>query len=182
MIKRHVKEIMIPIRNYVTVRKEDSLVDVLQSLEQARKSESEHAHRDAVVVDASGAFIGTVTMIDIFRALEPSYQKIQQQKDKGTLTAEYVIKAAKDFNLWTEPAQTICERGARLQVADVMHTPEKVEYVKETATLEEALHLYVMGIHQPLIVKNESGQVTGLLRFGDLFEVIRQSLLECRIA
>jgi CBS domain-containing protein len=182
MIKRQVKEIMISISNYATVQKEDSLVGVLRALEQARKSESEHAHRDAVVVDTSGEFIGTVTMIDIFRALEPNYKKIEQQQAKGTLTAEFVRKAAKDFNLWMEPAQTICERGARLKVADVMHTPEKVEYVKETATLEEALHLYVMGIHQPLIVKNEDGKVTGLLRFGDVFEVVRQSLLECSIS
>jgi CBS domain-containing protein len=182
MIERQLKEIMIPISDYVTVQKEDTLVGVLRALEQARKSESEHAHRDAVVVDTSGEFIGTVTMIDIFRALEPNYKKIEQQQEKGTLTAEYVIKAAKDFNLWMEPAQTICERGGRLKVADVMHTPEKIEYVKETATLEEALHLYVMGIHQPLIVIKEGGQVTGLLRFGDVFEVIRQSLLECNIS
>jgi CBS domain-containing protein len=181
MIKRQVQEIMIPISNYVSVQKEDSLIEVLQSLERARNSDNEHAHRDAIVVDKNGAFIGKVTMIDIFRALEPNYKKVQQQQGKRTLTAEFVMKAAKDFNLWMEPAQTICERGGRLKVADVMHTPERVEYVKETATLEEALHLYVMGIHQPLIVKNDNDIVTGLLRFGDVYEMVRQSLLECSI-
>ena len=85
---------------------------------------------------------------------------------KLTLTDEFVMKAARDFDLWLEPAQTLCERGSRLRVSDVMHTPEKVEYIKETATLDKALHLYVMGIHQPLIVKNEDGKVTGVLRFG----------------
>jgi Mg2+/Co2+ transporter CorC len=92
------------------------------------------------------------------------------------------MKAAQDFNLWIEPTQTICERGGRLKVSDVMHTPEKMEYIKETATLEEALHLYVMGIHQPLIVNNEDGRVTGVLRFGDVFEVVRKQLLNCNIA
>ena len=67
-----VKEIMIPVSNYVTVRQEDSLVEVFQALEQARKSENEHAHRDAIVVDANGVFIGKVTMLDIFRVLEPN--------------------------------------------------------------------------------------------------------------
>jgi CBS domain containing-hemolysin-like protein len=177
-----VKEIMIPISNYVTVQKEDSLVEVLQSLEQARKSDSEHAHRDAIVVDANGVFIGKVTMIDIFRTLEPNYKKVEQQQKKGMLTAEFVMKAAKDFNLWMEPTQTICERGSRLKVADVMHSPEKIEYIKETATLEKALHLYVMGIHQPLIVSNKDRKVTGVLRFGDIFEVVRQSLLNCDVS
>jgi CBS domain-containing protein len=182
MIKTQVKEIMIPILNYVTVQKEHTLVEVLQSLEQARKSENDHAHRDVIVVDANGVFIGKVTMIDVFRALEPNYSKVEQGQDKGVLTADFVMKAAKDFNLWVEPTQTICERGGRLTVSDVMHTPEKMEYIEESATLENALHLYVMGIHQPLIVNNKDGKVTGLLRFGDVFEVIRQRLLNCDVS
>lgn len=181
MDKIRVKEIMIPISDYVRVQKDDSLVEVLKSLEQTRKSDREHAHRDAIVVDEKGEFIGKVTMIDIFRALEPKYRKIEKHQEKGTLTAEFVMKAAEDFNLWMEPTQTICERGGRLKVADVMHTPEKVEYIKETAPLARALHLYVMGAHQPLIVKGEDGKVKGVLRFGDIFEVVRQRLLNCEL-
>ena len=180
MNKIQVKEIMIPISDYVTVQKEDSLIEVLESLEQARKSDKEHAHRDAIVVDANDVLIGKVTMIDVFRALEPNYKKVKKKQEKGTLTAEFVVKAIKDFNLWIEPPSTIHERGNRLTVADVMHTPEEIEYIKETATLEKALHSYVMGIHQPLIVKNKDSNVTGLLRFGDVFEAVRQILLNSR--
>ena len=79
-----------------------------------------------------------------------------------------------------EPTQTICERGQRLLVSDVMHVPEKIEYIREDDTIEKALHLYVMGVHQPIIVKKDD-QVTGVLRFGDLFEVLRRSLLACDI-
>jgi CBS domain containing-hemolysin-like protein len=178
MKKIQVKKIMIPISNYVTVQKEDSLVEVLQSLEQARKSDNEHAHRDAIVVDANGVFIGKVTMIDIFRALEPNYKKVEKQPQTSMLSTKYVIQVARDFNLWMEPTQTICERGSRLKVADVMHIPEKMEYIKETATLEKALHLFVMGIHQPLIVKNKNSKITGVLRFGDVYEAVRQRLLD----
>ena len=182
MDKIQVKEIMIPILNYVTVQKENSLVEVLQSLELARKSENEHAHRDAIVVDASGVFIGKLTMIDVFRALEPNYIKVEKQKKKGALTAEFVMKAAKDLNLWIEPTQTICERGSRLKVADVMHISEKIECIKETDIIEVALHLFVMGVHQPLIVKDNDNKVTGVLRFGDIFEVVRQNLLSCEVS
>ena len=178
MNKIQVKKIMIPISDYVTVKKEDSLVEVLQALEQTRKSDSGHAHRDAIVVDADGVFIGKITMTDVFRALEPNYKKVAQHQEMGALTAEFVMKAAKEFNLWIEPTQTICERGSRLKVSDVMHTPEKMEYINEMDTLENAMHLYVMGIHQPLIVKNSKGRVTGVLRFGDVFESVRQRLLD----
>jgi hypothetical protein len=37
-----------------------------------------------------------------------------------------------------------------------------------------------MDVHQPLIVKG-SDAVTGVLRFGDIFEVVRKALLSCEI-
>lgn len=177
MQKIFVKELMIPIANYVTVKKTDTLVGVLQALESARQA-NEHAHRDAIVVDDSGVFLGKVTMIDIFRILEPNYKKYAGGKASGTLTSNFVMKAVKEFNFWMEPEQSICERGSQKTVADVMHIPESVEYLKEEDTLEKALNLYVMDVHQPLIVR--AGDVaTGVLRFGDIFEVVRKRLLSC---
>ena len=173
-----VKQAMIPIANYVTVKKEDNLVDVLQALEEARESKKARAHRDAIVVNDSGTFIGKITMLDIFRSLEPNYQLVVKQKKKGFLTNEFVNKSLKDFMIWMEPAHSICERGSKLKVARVMHTPERFEYIDENDTLEKAMALYVMGIHQPLIVRNGK-EVTGLLRFGDVFEFVRENLLSC---
>lgn len=176
-----VKDVMIPIENYVTVQKEDSLFDVLHALEQARNTGEDHAHRDAIVVDEKGLFIGKVTMIDIFRSLEPNYKKIEKNQKGGTLSKALVLKAMQDFNLWMEPTQTLCERGRLLKVEKVMHVPEKIEYIKEEETIEKALHLYVMEIHQPLIV-TKTDKVSGVVRFGDIFEAVRQKLLSCDIA
>ena len=99
----------------------------------------------------------------------------------GVLTKDWVMKIVKDFNLWMEPLQDLCQRGAQLRVADVMHKPDKVEYIDEDETLEKALNQYVMGVHQPLIVRS-GDKVTGILRFGDLFEIIRERLLACSVA
>ena len=180
MKKIFIKELMIPISNYVTVKKSDTLVDVMQALESARQAK-EHAHRDAIVVDDSGAFVGKVTMIDIFRSLEPNYKTVSGGQSSGTLTSKFVMKAVKECKLWLEPEQPICQRAGQKSVADVMHVPEKVEYLTEEDTLEKALNLYVMSVHQPLIVKN-GDVVTGVLRFGDLFEVVRERLLKCDLA
>lgn len=179
MKKISVKDIMIPISNYVTVKPKDNLVTVLQALESARQANA-HAHRDAIVIDEGGTFIGKVTMLDIFRALEPNYRKMTGNKGAGTLTKEFVMKAVKEFNLWMEPEATICQRGAKKTVAEVMHTPRSIEFLQEEDTLEKALNLYVMQVHQPLIVKN-GDTVTGVLRFGDIFEVVRKTLLACDI-
>jgi CBS domain-containing protein len=171
-----VKEIMIPISNYVTVKKESSLIGVMQALETARKSDKAHAHRDAIVVNDAGDFIGKITMMDIFRALEPNYKEVPAEQTKGVLSKKYVMDAVRDFNLWMEPMETVCERGKKLGVADVIHIPEEVEYIQERDTLEKALNQFVMGVHQPLIVK-KGDAVTGVLRFGDLFEIVRSRLL-----
>lgn len=171
---------MIPITEYVTVKKENGLMEVLQAMERKRKATQRHAHRDAIVVDESGHFLGKVTMIDIFRSLDPNYKKVQNTQKGQTLTADFVMKAVKDFNLWLEPAEDICARGSKVTVADAMHVPEQTDYVQEDDPLEKALNFYVMGAHQPLIVK--SGDiVTGVLRFGDIFEVVREHLLNCEV-
>lgn len=173
-----VKELMIPIANYVTVKKEDHLVEVLTAIENKRKAEQGHAHRDAIVVDDSGQFVGKVTMIDIFRALEPNFRKVKKAEQEQTLTSEFVRKAVRELNLWIEPVEDVCARGGGVTVADAMHVPENSEYIREEDTLEKALSLYVMGVHQPLIVKN-GDTVTGVVRFGDIFEVVRERLLKC---
>ncbi len=61
-----------------------------------------------------------------------------------------------------------------------MHIPTDAEYIQEDDSIEKALHLYVMGAHQPLIVQREN-TVIGMLRFGDIFEIIRKNLLACAI-
>ncbi len=175
-----VKEVMIPILDYMTIKEEDTLYDVFQILGESKQGSANHAHRDAIVVNGDGEFQGKVTMIDIFRALEPNYKKLNTDIKKGVLTKSYVVNAVKDFNLWLEPLQNLCERGAGVKVSEVMHIPKKHEYIQEEDSLEKALHEYVMGVHQPLIVKRGE-TITGMLRFGDLFEIIRKKILVCPI-
>lgn len=180
MIDILAKDVMIPISRYVTVKKTDTLIHVIQALDDARKSEAEHAHRDAIVTNENGEFVGKVTMLDIFKALEPNYQKLEKKRSTGVLTADFVSKAVKDFNLWVAPMKDVCARGAHKFVSEVMHVPGEADYISEEESIEMALHKYVMGVHQPLIVK-DGETVTGILRFGDVFEVTRRAMLNCPI-
>lgn len=172
-----IKTVMTPLLDYVTIKETDTVYDVFQVLEK-NKSDRRNSHRDVIVIDDNGKFKGKVTMLDIFRALEPNYKKLFKNYKDGTLTKDYVINAMRDFNLWMEPIKSICERGANIKVAEIMHVPVDFEYLQEDDSLEKALHEYVMGVHQPLIVK-KGDTVTGVLRFGDLFEVIREEMLAC---
>jgi len=172
-----IKSIMIPLPDYVTIKETATVYDMFQVLEESN-SDGSHAHRDVIVVDDNGKFKGNVTMIDIFKTLEPNYKKLFENYESKTLTKDYVVNAMRDFNLWVEPIKNICERGAAIKVSEIMHVPGDAEYLQENDSLEKALHEYVMGAHQPLIVKN-GDTVTGVLRFGDLFEVVREQMLSC---
>ncbi|WP_413830356.1 CBS domain-containing protein [Desulfobacula sp.] len=137
-------------------------------------------HRDLIVMDESGVFKGKITMTDLFRALEPNYKQLDTLSSNDTLTKEYLLDAVKTYDLWLAPVSDLCERGSGVMVSEVMHTPFKDEYVHENDSLEIALHKYVMGSHQPLIVRDDE-QVTGILRFEKLFEVIKDHMLTCRL-
>jgi CBS domain containing-hemolysin-like protein len=157
---------MTPISDYATIKEDQTLYDVFQILETGKTS-SKPVHQDLIVVNGTGEFKGKVTMIDVFRSLEPNYKKLNINYSDGTLT-------------WLEPVKDLCERGSGIKISELMHIPENYEYVQETDSLEKALHEYVMGVHQPLIVKKED-QVTGMLRFEDLYEVVRDHILACKI-
>ena len=175
-----IKDVMIPISDYMTIKEEDILYDVFQILEKNKKESTKPAHRDAIVINDKGEFKGKVTMIDLLRALEPNYKNLTKDYKKGVLKKDYIMKAVKDFNLWLEPIQTLCQRGNKITVSEIMHVPEDHEYVQEEDSCEKALHDYVMGVHEPLIVK-KGDKVTGVLRFADLFEIVRKEMLSCSI-
>lgn len=172
-----IKTVMIPLHDYVTIKETNTVYDLFQVLNK-NESAAGHSHRDVIVVDDNGTFKGKVTMLDIFRTLEPNYKKLFKVYEDGTLTKDYVINAIRDFNLWMEPMKSLCERGASIKISEIMHIPDDHEYLQETDSLEKALHEYVMGAHQPLIVKN-GDTVTGVLRSSDLYEVIRDEMLSC---
>ena len=54
-----------------------------------------------------------------------------------------------------------------------MYTPSEGEYVDENTSLREAIHQFVMGHHQSLLVTRK-GDIVGILRLTDLFKAIFQ--------
>lgn len=176
-----IKTVMTPITDYVTVKKDDTLFDVFHNIENHKTDSGRKAHRDVIVVDQDGNFAGKITMIDIFRELEPNYKKLFKNPQESILTQDFYRDALKDYNLWREPIKDLCERGGRIKVSQVMHVPDGSEFVQESDSLEKALHVYVMGEHQPLIVK-DGENITGILRFEDLYNVIHQQMLQCPIS
>ncbi len=167
-----VKELMIPVSEYMTFGSDAVLSDVVVAM-------SESKHKDALILNEKGNLRGVLTMAEVLGELEPSYKKLKAKGlDKDTLTHEYVADIFKEFGLWADSLNTLCQNACNVSVLDAMHVPEKVEYLDEDDDLEHGVHNYVVGVHQPLIVR-KNGEVTGVLRLSDIFEEVKKRMVAC---
>ena len=167
-----VKELMTPLSEYSTFGMDAKLSDIVISL-------SESKHRDVLIINENGNLKGVLTMTDILGTLEPNYKKLNtRDKDRDTLTNKYVADIFKEFGLWSASLNELCKNGCSTSVTKAMHVPEKEEYLDEEDDLEHGLHNYIVGVHQPLIVR-KNGKITGTLRLTDVFDEVRKRMVAC---
>ncbi|WP_027182483.1 hypothetical protein [Oleidesulfovibrio alaskensis] len=174
-----VRDVMIPVSEYVVIEEGGVLADAFMALEQhCREKGTGKPHRD-VLVTRGGTVVAKLTMLDVFKSLEPKYEHVDPERYQGrTLTSDLVNRLIRDFGLWSDPTASLCVKAGSCKITDIMHVPEQSEYVEESDTVEHALHRYILGVHQPLLVRKE-GKVTGVLRLGDVFDYLRTKITEC---
>ncbi len=172
---------MIPVEEYNRVKTDTTLFEALQCLaQQGEELNLPHPHRDLLVEDDNGKVVGKITMLDIFKHMEPSYFKMDDKHHPNALSMDFVQKVYRDFNLWSEPLSSLCRKNAGAKAGEVMHSPKKAEILDEDETLDKALHAFVLGVHQPLLVQKD-GIITGVVRLGDAFDKVRTAILACEI-
>jgi CBS domain-containing protein len=169
-----VKDLMTPVGEYSTFGADTTLSHIVVSL-------SKSAHRDVLIIDDDGNLMGILTTTDILSALEPNYKKLKTKNLGGeTLTHKYVADVFKEFGLWADTLGELCKKGCDISVSNAMYVPEDEEYLDENDDLEHGVHNYIMGVHQPIIVR-KNGKVTGVLRLNDVFEEIKKRIIACAL-
>ena len=179
-----VKELMVPIEDYATVRQEANLQEAIFAMEKAQTGleSSHHKHRAILVLDDNRNVVGKLTMKDILIALEPNYGNIKGMEalTRSGHSPDLIKSMLKDNALWLEPLQFVCERGTQLKVSDFVKPPEDSEHVDENATLGEAVHqLIVYPYHSLLVTRGK--RVVGILRLSDVFATICDKIKTCKI-
>jgi CBS domain containing-hemolysin-like protein len=158
-----IKDLMTPVSEYTTLGTDAVFSDLVVALQDSK-------HRDVIIVDDKDAFVGILTMTDILLALEPNYKKLERKElSSDILTNKWVSDLFTQFNLWSDTMSEICKKGCSTKVDEAMYTPAEGEYVEENDNIEIAIHKYIVGTHQPLIVRG-NGSVTGVIRLSDVFE------------
>ncbi len=175
MKKKFVKDIMVPISDYASVSGNITLKEAIRGLESQKKKygEKPYRHRSLIVTDDAGNIVGKLSQVDIMRALEPNYEKIGNDVNLSRfgLSGSFVNALQKNYDLWQRPISELCKSAETIKVTDVMYTLSDHQHVDESDTMDTAVHQFVMGQHQSLLV-TKGKKIVGILRSTDVFNVL----------
>jgi CBS domain-containing protein len=179
-----VKELMVPLNEYATVSEEATLYEAVIALEEAQRqfNKERDRHRAVLVFDRNNKIVGKVSQFDLIRSLEPKYEEIGNLKAVSRFgwSPQFIKSILKNYGLWEKPLHDICRKAAQNQVKDIMVAFTEGEYVSAEATLDEAIHLLVMGFHQSLLVSRDK-EIVGILRLSDVFREVCTMIKACEL-
>ncbi|MCP4020625.1 MAG: CBS domain-containing protein [Desulfobacteraceae bacterium] len=179
MNDKKVKDLMIPLSDYLTVSEEDTLENAIKILDQAQhNTELKYTHKALLVYDQDKNIIGKVSIFDILKALEPKYRKFEHpDKLSGIGLSRYGFNNAfmssllESHNLWDETLEELVGKAKKLKIKKIMYTPSEGDYVDGDAPVAEAVHQFILGCHQSLLVVKDE-KVMGIIRLSDIFNLV----------
>jgi len=181
-----VSDLMVPLDEYATVNDDATLYEAVIALEKAQEKLDRklhtHPHRTILVYDKNKKITGKISRFDVLLALEPKYQEMGDMRavSRAGFSVQFLKSMMEQFHLCDKSFSSMCTKAASVKVKDFMYTPTEGEYIEAEAPLCEAIHQFVMGHHQSLLVMRE-GEIVGILRLTDVFKEVCQMIKACTI-
>ena len=179
-----VKDLMVPLEEYATVTEDATLFEAVLSLEEAQEQfEDRHTryrHRAILILDKEGNVVGKLSQLDMIRALEPKYKDmlLGEGSHQYGFTKDFMKSMLEGYNLFANPLDDICRKAGEQTVIKLMSSLTEGEYVSEDASLDFAIHQFIMGNHQSLLVTGGE-KIVGILRLTDVFATVFHKMREC---
>ncbi len=179
MRKIKIKDIMVPLKEYATVHQDSSLSEAIFALEKAQEEHDtrHYKHRAVLVYDDNKKIVGKLSQLDVIKSLEPKYKHFGDitHASLSGFSPEFLESMLDKYNLWQGDLDTICARVGNKKVKDAMYIPTEGEMVEADATLGAALHTFIVGHHQGLLV-TKNGDIVGILRLTDVFRLVDERI------
>ena len=181
-----IKDLLVPLEEYVTVSEEATLFEAVEALEKAQETFDRdkylYLHRAILVYDKNNKIVGKVSQLDALRALEPKYDDLGDvgKMSHTGFSPQFLKTMLQQGALWESPLRDICMKAANYKVKTFMYTPTEGEYIDEDSSLDEAIHLLVMGRHQSLLV-TRGKEIIGILRLTDVFSEVFHIMKTCEL-
>ena len=181
-----VKDLMVPLEEYASIPMDASLFDAVMALEKSQKEldreRHRYLHRAILVMDEHKRVVGKISQMDVVRALEPKYRSLGDfhTVSRAGFSAHFMRSMVQHYSLWDRPLADICRKAMDIKVKEFVYAPSENETIAEDATLEEAIHMLVIGLHQSLLV-TRGEETVGVLKLTDVFDEIFQRMKACNL-
>lgn len=179
-----VSDVMIPISDYATISEDETLEHAIMELIESQKdTKYTRKHRAVLAYDADSNITGKLSIRCIFRALEPKYRQFEHPENIGSIglsrfgfNEDFLHSLVDNFNLWDETLEDLVKKASNQKIKDIMYTPGNSEYVSQDSPIGEAVHQFILGCHQSLLVVSADKDVVGVVRLVDLFDLVADIL------
>ena len=174
MPTKTVKDIMVPLSQYVVVSEEATIRDVLEKIRQSHAGmpEDMYYHRAALVRNEAGDIVGKLGYLGILEALDPEYGDLDKMKALAGsgITKQDMHRDMRQLGLWDKKLPLIKQRAAEKSVKEVMSPFEA--HIEEDGSMAKAMHLMAQLQVLSLLTTDEEDHITGIVRLSDLFEAV----------
>jgi CBS domain-containing protein len=168
-----VRDIMLSLTDVPTVREEATLLEAVCALDRAQRRRREGAsrYRAVLVVNARGQVVGKLGHLAFLRAIEPGFESPADRDtlDRAGVDPDLLESLSGHRRFWHGELEECCRRSAHVTVREVMHP--LAESVDADTPLIQAVSTLVR-LQVLSIPVREAGQVVGLLRLADLYDLI----------
>lgn len=181
-----VKDLMVPISEYATVRVGTSLLAAMQVLERAQEAytSSKYQHRAILVLDEDNHVVGKIGQLRVLKAIETRYDldnEIEELKSFN-FSDEYISHRREQYRLQGPIMKTDALKNATgKKVEEFMQKPTPGEFVSEECSLDRAIHKLVSGTHLSLLVTRDE-EIIGILRIADVFAAVYHEMKQYGLA
>jgi len=182
-----VKDLMVPLSEYATVKEGATLFEAVLALEKAQEEydHTKYRHRAIMVLDEKNRVVGKLNHMDVLKAIEiepkdDTFYKLSELSDFG-FSDRFISSLIKDRPRKGIPLKNLCKKASRIKVEEIMQAPLEEEYVSPETPLESAIHQMVIGQHSLSLLVAQDKEIVGILRLSDVFGAIFHTMKECEI-
>ncbi len=182
-----VEQLMVPVEEYARVSEDATLFEAIMALEEAQENQDryhlKYLHRAILVTESGGdRVVGKISQLIAMQALEPRYKDLGNIRTISVagFSTDFIHSMMENFHLCDTSLREVCAKGASIHIRDFMQKPEPGEFVEADADICVAIHQFIIGQHQSLLVL-KNGEIVGILRLTDVFMKIFKLMKQCRI-
>ncbi|MBR9980909.1 MAG: hypothetical protein KFF50_07785 [Desulfatitalea sp.] len=185
MEKMKVRDLMRPVTAFARISSGATLMAAVDALEKAQLAftAGKAPQRILLVENEGGDIVGKLSPMDVVQGLEPNYSRIESLKglSRASLSTDMLESMKEQFRLWEKPLSELCRKAYDVKIESFVRLPAPDHMVGVDEKMDKAFHLFVVGRHDSLFVK-EGGRIVGLIRFSDVYKQIADTMRECPLA